>query len=89
MLLSGLAVYRLSMLLYFLQRGDCFNGQLSIDFLKFIKLSVALLLAFLRMGGSLLQILLFLDLQLLVLARSVDQATRPGQRSAKIALSLQ
>ena len=53
-LFSSLVVDHFSMLLYCMYHGNSFNSQLSTDFLKFIKLSMAFLLAFLHTGGSLL-----------------------------------
>ena len=53
-LLTSLAVNHLSILLNSLEHGDELNNQLATDFLEFVELLIALLLAFLGPGSSLL-----------------------------------
>ena len=54
MLLTLLAVNQLTLLLNGLECGDGLNNQLATDFLEFVELLRALLLAFLGPGSSLL-----------------------------------
>ena len=58
-LLTHLAFNQLSIRLNGLERGDGLDSQLAIDFLEFVDLLTALLLAFLYPGSSQLQILQF------------------------------
>ena len=52
--LTSLVLYHLLILLNILEHGDNLNNQLATDFLEFVKMHVALLLAFLCTGSSLL-----------------------------------